>query len=73
LQKLWVGVPVVDVTRSEGSKAICMWSIHDYPTYGLFASFQMKGYMACPLCGLDVDTRCSAHLKKNAYLGHDDS
>jgi hypothetical protein len=26
--------------------------------------------MACLLCGLDVDTRHSSHLKKNVYQGH---
>ncbi len=30
----------------------------------------MKGYLACFLCGLDMETRCSSHLKKNVYLGH---
>jgi hypothetical protein len=75
LQKLWVGVLVVDVTRLEGFQAflfkvICMWSIHDYPAYGLFLGYHVKGYMACPLCGPDVDTKCSSHLKKNVYLKH---
>ncbi len=41
-----------------------------YPTYGLFARCQIKGYMTCPLCGPNVDTRGSSHLKKNVYLGH---
>jgi hypothetical protein len=31
---------------------------------------QMKGYMACLLCGLNMDTWCSSHLKKNMYFGH---
>ncbi len=65
----------IDVTRLEGSwslcfKAICMWSIHDFPAYGLFARCHVKGYMACPLCGPDVDTQHSSHLKKNVYQGH---
>jgi hypothetical protein len=44
--------------------------LHDYPAYGLFVGYQVKGYMACPLCGPNVETRCSIHLKKNVYLGH---
>ncbi len=58
---LWKGVWIIDVTRAYGFqtfllKAICMWNIHDYPTYGLFMGHQMKGYMACLLCGLNMDT-----------------
>jgi hypothetical protein len=75
LEMLWKGVITIDVTQPQGSQvflllAICVWSIHDYPTYGLFAGCQVKGYMACPLCGPNVDTRCSSHLKKNVYQGH---
>ncbi len=52
-------------------KAICMWNLHDYLAYGLFTSCQTKGYLACPLCGLEVETRYSTHLKiLMVYLGH---
>ncbi len=60
LEMLWAKVMTIDVTRPKGSwlfclGTICMWSIHDFPTYGLVAKCQVKGYMACPLCGLDVE------------------
>jgi hypothetical protein len=47
LEKLWIGVPIVDVTMSVRSqsfslRAICMWSIHNYLAYGLFVGCQMK-------------------------------
>jgi hypothetical protein len=32
---------------------------------------QTKGYMACPLCGLDVDTKRLVHLKKKCTKGID--
>ncbi len=41
LQELWKEVNTFDVTRPRGKfllRAICMWSLHDYPTYGLFVS-----------------------------------
>jgi len=74
LEMLWVGVMIIDVIRPEGSwpfclRAICMWNIHDFPTYGLFVGCHVKGYMACPLCILDVDTRCFSHLKKMYIKG----
>jgi hypothetical protein len=61
LETLWKGVWTIDVTRVDGFnyfllKAICMWNIHDYPTHGLFMGCQVKGYMACPLCGPNMDT-----------------
>jgi hypothetical protein len=72
---LWEGVNTIDVTRLEGSnsfclKAICMWNIHDFSTYGLFARCQVKGYLTCPFCDPNVDTWHSTHLKTNVYLGH---
>lgn len=75
LETLWKGVTTIDVTKVDGSqtfllKAICMWNIHDYLAYGLFVRCQVKGYMACPICGPNVDTRHSSHLKKNVYQGH---
>jgi hypothetical protein len=48
---------------------ICAWNIHDYLTYALLVGCQMKGYMACPLRDVMVDTRCSSHFKKNVYQG----
>ncbi len=62
LEWLWIGVLAIDVTRLEGFqrfplRGICIWSIHDYPMYGLFPQCQVQGYMACPLCGLDMGTR----------------
>jgi hypothetical protein len=42
LETLWKGVTTIDVIKVDGSqtfllKAICMWNIHDYLAYGLFA------------------------------------
>ncbi len=47
LKTLWKGVWTIDVTRANGSqtillKAICMWNIHDYPTYGLFMNVKWR-------------------------------
>jgi hypothetical protein len=75
LKTLWKGVWTIVVTRADGFqtfllKTICMWNTHEHPTYGLFMECQVKGYMACPLCGPNMDTICSSHLKKNMYFGH---
>jgi hypothetical protein len=75
LKTLWKGVTIIDVTKVDGSqtfllRAICMWNIHDYHAYGLFVKCWVKGYMACLVCGPEVDTRHSSNLKKNVYQGH---
>jgi hypothetical protein len=31
-------------------KAICMWSIHDFPTYGLFVGCMTKGQVGYSPC-----------------------
>ncbi len=57
LQLLWHnGVEVRDATNYNGNshfmlKAILMWCIHDFPTYGIMAGCVTKGYHACPICG----------------------
>jgi hypothetical protein len=61
LEILWRGLRAIDVIKPKGSqafvlKALRMWSLHDYLVYGLFASYRMKGSMACPLSGPNVDT-----------------
>jgi len=53
LQLLWKGVEAFDVYLGAKFtlKTMCIWSIHDFPTYNLFASCVMKGHVGCPLCG----------------------
>ncbi len=54
LQELWKGVKTIDVTKLGGKfllRPICMWSLHNYLTYGLFVGCQTKGYLAYPLYG----------------------
>jgi hypothetical protein len=53
LKTLWERVNIIDVTRPKGSnsfflKAICMWSIRDFPVYGLFVGSQVKGTWHAP-------------------------
>jgi hypothetical protein len=56
LQVLWKGVDSFDayVGAKFTLKAMCMWSIHDFPTYGLFASCAIKIHVGCPPCGLNT-------------------
>lgn len=74
LQKLWEGCPALDSSMPEGSRnfvlrAILLWTINDFPAYGLVAGQQVKGYKGCPVC---ITNTCAVHCracKKMVYLG----
>ena len=51
-------------------QAILMWSIYDFPAYGLLAGQVTKGYRGCTPCGPHVSTRRSKSLGQNVYLSH---
>jgi hypothetical protein len=46
---------------------MCIWNIHDFPAYGLFAGCVTKGLVGCPPCGLATESRYSRKLKKVIY------
>lgn len=72
LQSLWVGVPTIDIGTGPNPdrfilRAIQLWTINDYPAYGLVSGCAVKSYKGCPVCGPAVDSRYSVELKKK-YL-----
>jgi hypothetical protein len=74
LQVLWKGVVIYDVAKVETQKhftlrAISLWMIHDFPSYGLLARCVLLGYKACPTRGLDLTSRHSFELGKVVYEG----
>ncbi len=48
-------------------RAMVIWTIHDYPWYGLLSGCAYQGYRACPLCGPDITSRYSKPLLKCVY------
>jgi hypothetical protein len=64
LVELWKGVRTVDVlqpvrSREFTMRAVLMWTIHNFPAYGIVFGFQHQGYRACPPCGIDIVSRWS--------------
>jgi hypothetical protein len=47
----------------------CIWSVHDFPTYGLVVSCVTKGPIECPPCGLATYSHFSKKLKKMIFCG----
>lgn len=73
LQMLWMeGVMVRDAARWNNEhtfimKAMLIFTIHDFPAYGMVAGCVTKGYNACPVCGPETESRRSRSLRKNVY------
>ncbi|XP_050387187.1 uncharacterized protein LOC126803420 [Argentina anserina] len=71
LKDLWInGVQTFD--RYTGTsfmmRAAVMWTISDFPAYGMLSSQTTKGYKACPVC-LD-NIHSTWHAGKVCYMGH---
>ena len=74
---LWdTGVDAVDVSAPEDKKhfkmkGILLWTMHDFPGYGVCSSLQTQGHHACPPCGPDqLESHQSRALKKVIHMGH---
>jgi hypothetical protein len=72
LQELWKGVITFDVSAEVGKQTfklwgILMWTIHDFPAYGLVARCVTKGYKGCPICGPNTVARYSKCMRKMVY------
>ncbi len=66
LQMLWSGVKAFDVSSKESFnlRAMCIWSVHNFPMYRLFVGCVTKGHVKCPPYGLAIDFHSSKKLKK---------
>ena len=59
-------------TKSESQhfllRGLLLWTISDFPTYGLISEQQMKGYRACSMCGPNVMSRSTRGPKKEKVV-----
>ena len=74
LQQLWsrAGVITRDARACNGMshfnmRAVLLWTLHDFPAYGLISGLTTKGFKACPVCGPHTISRRSKLLRKNIY------
>jgi hypothetical protein len=72
LRYLWGGVQTWDAANYGGTQRFCLrailvWSIHDFPIYGMVAGCTTKGFLGCPMCGPNTRSQRSRALKKNVY------
>ena len=74
LLKLWEGVAAVNMAKPVGQRnfrlrAALLFTVNDFPAYGLIAGQQVKGFVGCPICGPDTYSEYSSVLKKMLYMG----
>jgi len=52
LKQLWNGVLTYDSLRKQNfmMKVALMWTINDFPAYGMLSSWSTSGRLACPYC-----------------------
>ncbi|XP_058776589.1 uncharacterized protein LOC131650901 [Vicia villosa] len=73
LKELWdVGIETYDASSSSNFQlhAALLWTINDFPAYGMLSGWSTKGSLACPCCNKET---ISCHLKysfKQCYMGH---
>ena len=77
LQQLWneAGVLTRDARAYMGMslfnmRVVLMWTLHDFPAYGLISGLTTKGFKACPVCGPQTISRRSTILRKNVYCNY---
>ena len=69
LQELWEGIPAIDASADGINRrftlcGILLWTISDFPAYGLISGQQTKGYKACPYAVLTLFLEAPTAPKK---------
>ncbi|WJX35324.1 hypothetical protein P8452_23334 [Trifolium repens] len=56
LKRLWEGVVTYDISRKRNfkMKAALMWTINDFPAYGMLSGWGTHGRLGCPICMEDT-------------------
>ena len=71
LQWLWVeGVPTFDVSTNQTFviKATLLWTINDFPAYGMLSGWSTAGILGCPICMERSKAFRLKHGKKPCYF-----
>ena len=62
LKTLWDGVLTYDISKKQNfhMRAALLWTINDFPAYGMLFGWSTHGKLACPIC---------MHRSKAFWLG----
>lgn len=69
LQVLWIGISAQDFTKPVGDRrftlrCMLMWTISDYPDYGLVSGICTHGFKGCVVCGPEINSRSAKSSNK---------
>ena len=73
MKTLWeVGLNTYDAFKAEyfTLHVVLLWIINDFPAYGNFSGWSVKGRLACAICNKDTWSRYLPHWNKQCYIGH---
>jgi hypothetical protein len=73
LKELWnVGVETYDASVGQNFKlhAALLWTINDFPAYGMLSGWSTKGALACPCCNKETSSLRLKYGRKQCYMGH---
>lgn len=73
LKELWdVGVQTYDAFSDEtfNLRANVLWTISDFPGYGMLSGWSTKGKLGCPVCNYETSSMYLKHSKKVCYMNH---
>jgi hypothetical protein len=70
LQELWA----YDVQKPLGYRSftlrgVLLWTIHDFPRYGIIARVEHQGFVTCLICEPKLRGEHSMELGKQTYIG----
>ena len=51
-------------------RAALIWTINDFPTYGMLSGWMMQGKLACPICMEDTKAFTLKYGRKNSWFDH---
>ena len=73
LKELWeTGVETFDAAsqRHFQLRAALMWTINDFPAYGMLSGWSTKGKLACPCCLRDTRSKRLPNCGKECFMAH---
>ena len=73
LKELWeIGVETFDASTQRHFQlhAALLWTINDFPAYGMLSGWATKGKLACPCCMKETRSTRLSNGGKQCYMGH---
>ncbi|XP_010550812.1 PREDICTED: uncharacterized protein LOC104821593 [Tarenaya hassleriana] len=72
LESWHCGIDAYDASQKENFrlKAVLMWTISDFPAYGMLSGWSTHGRLACPYCMDDIQSFQLRHGRKSCWFDY---